>query len=56
MEFIKNLFKDDEKIIGLCGFKNQKMPLSLPNHRYENMFGKTNLVFKTNTKYNFLLS
>ena len=24
MEFLKNLFKDEERIIGLCGFKKEE--------------------------------
>ena len=52
MEFIKNFFKDDEKIIGLCSFKKktQKTYSIYPDFRNLNMF------YATNTKNNFLLS
>ncbi len=52
MEFLKNLFKDDDKVIGLCSFnkKTQKVYTFAPQIK------NTNLFYSTNTKNNFLLS
>ena len=52
MEFIKNLFKEDEKIIGLCGFR-EKSPII---HTYKPELSSIELFYTTNTKNNFLLS
>ncbi len=52
MEFLKNLFKDDEKIVGLCSFRKKKQQIYTFNAQLSNI----NLVYKTNTKNNFLLS
>ena len=52
MEFLKKLLKeDDEKMVGLCGFKKktQRTKTIIPD------FSAKNLVFYTNTKNNFLL-
>lgn len=51
MEFFKNLFKDDEKIIGLCSFK--KKPSKI--YSFEPKFNAIELIYSTNTKNNFLL-
>ena len=60
MEFLKKLFDDDDKIVGLCGFKEKDKKIDLRRYiapqAYNNIFEKTNLVFNTNTKHNFLLS
>lgn len=53
MEFIKNLFKDDEKIIGLCAFKKTAPQTFTFKPKYSNTF---ELFYSTNTKNNFLLS
>ena len=52
MEFIKNLFKDDEKVIGLCSFrkKSTKIYSFCPNKNTVELF------YSTNIKNNFLLS
>jgi len=52
MEFIRNLFKDDEQIVGLSGFKKKQPKIfwSVPD------FTRRDFVFYTNTKNNFLLS
>lgn len=65
MEFIKNLFKDDETIVGLCGFKDKNAQMYIPqtkeeNHApkayYNNLFAQNyNKQYQTNTKNNFLL-
>ena len=52
MEFIKKLFNDDEKIIGLCDFKKK----ACKPYSYMPTFNATKLVYSTNTKNNFLLS
>ena len=62
MEFFKKLFKDDDYIVGLSGFKNECEDLKISRKKssqsYYNIFTpqKQNLVFYTNTKNNFLLS
>lgn len=52
MEFIKSLFKDDEKVIGLCSFKKKttKVYSFTPNTNTVDLF------YSTNIKNNFLLS
>ena len=52
MEFLKKLFNDDEKIVGLCGFK-EKVP---ETYRFDKSPNLPKLVYGTNTKLNFLLS
>ncbi len=52
MEFIKNLFKDDDKVIGLCSFKKKEQKI----YSFTPQFSTINLVYGTNTKNNFLLS
>lgn len=52
MEFIKNLFKEDEKIIGLCGFKKQAQKI----YSFSPKINTAELFYGTNTKNNFLLS
>ena len=52
MDFIKNLFKDDEKIIGLCGFKNAKdSELSV----YIPKFNPSKPIYNFNYEKNFFL-
>ena len=53
MEFLKNLFKDDEKIVGLCGFKKKE---TTKIYSFAPQFNATKLIYSTNTKNNFLLS
>lgn len=53
MEFLKKLFNDDEeKIIGLCGFKKKAPKI----YSFTPTFNATKLIYGTNTKNNFLLS
>lgn len=52
MEFIKNLFKEDEKAIGLCSFKKKEQKI----YSFTPQFNAINLIYSTNTKNNFLLS
>ncbi len=51
MELLKKLFKDDEKVIGLCAFKKQPQKV----YSYEPKFKATKLCYCTNTKNNFFL-
>lgn len=52
MEFLKSLFKNDEKVVGLCAFnkKNNKLQYS-----YTLQFNAQKLIYNTNTKNNFFL-
>ncbi len=52
MEFIKKLFKDDDKVIGLCSFKKKAQK----NYAFTPQFSNATLFYSTNTKNNFLLS
>ncbi len=52
MDFIKKLFNDDDKVIGLCSFK--KKPLVI--HSFNTEFGSDEILFGTNIRNNFLLS
>lgn len=52
MDFIKNLFKEDEKIIGLCGFKKKTPKI----YSFTPQINTVELFYSTNTKNNFLLS
>lgn len=52
MEFIKSLFKDDEKAVGLCSFKKKEQK----TYSFTPQFSAINLIYSTNTKNNFLLS
>lgn len=52
MEFIKKLFKEDDKVIGLCSFRKKTPKI----HTYTTEFSSVKLFYATNTKNNFLLS
>lgn len=52
MNFLKNLFKDDEKVVGLCSFRKKTDKL----YSFSPQFSAIKLVYKTNTKNNFLLT
>lgn len=52
MEFLKKLFKDDDKVIGLCSFKKKAQKV----YTFTPQFSTTKLIYSTNTKNNFLLS
>ena len=43
MEFLKNLFKDDEKVIGLCALKKREKRV----FSFTPAFSETNLIYKT---------
>ncbi|CCY63458.1 unknown [Clostridium sp. CAG:967] len=52
MDFIKKLFKDDDKVIGLCSFKKKQSKI----YTFSPQFNAAKLIYSTNTKNNFLLS
>lgn len=52
MEFIKNLFKDEDKAVGLCSFKKKEQKI----YTFTPKFSTVELIYSTNTKNNFLLS
>ena len=51
MELLKKLFKDDDKVVGLCAFQKKKKRRNFSNFT----FSGQKLVFYTNTRNNFLL-
>ncbi len=53
MEFLKNLFKDDEKIIGLCAFKKRERTVYSFTPAFSS---ETNLIYKTNYSQNIFLN
>ena len=58
MDFLKNLFKDDDSIIGLSGFKDftPKIKAGQKPQNYYNIFTRDEKIYSTDTKKNFLLS
>ena len=52
MEFLKKLFKDDDKVIGLCSFRKKTPKI----YSFTTDFSAAKLIYNTNTKNNFLLS
>jgi len=52
MEFLKSLFKDDEKIVGLCAFNKKNNRVLNPNTP---QFSTQKLIYSTNIKNNFFL-
>ena len=52
MEFIKNLFKEEDKAIGLCSFKQKEQKI----YTFTPKYSTVTLIYSTNTKNNFLLS
>lgn len=53
MEFFKNFYREDDKIIGLCAFKKKKASIS--NFDFERKFGATKLVYDTKMRANMFL-
>lgn len=52
MELLKRLFRDDDKVIGLCAFKKrEKKPLS-----FTPQFSSTRLVYGTKYNKNFFVN
>lgn len=52
MEFLKNLFKNEEKVVGLCAFNKKNGKVS---YSYTPQFNAQKLIYNTNTKNNFFL-
>ena len=52
MDFLKNLFKEEDKAIGLCKFRKQPAKI----YTFRPQFNSVELFYSTNTKNNFLLS
>lgn len=50
MEFIKKLFKDEEKIIGLCAFKKEES-----KRTYIPEFNPSKYIYNTNYPKNFFM-
>lgn len=51
MELLKKLFKDDEKIIGLCAFKKKEQK----KYSFTPQFSATKLVYNTNYDKNLFV-
>ena len=52
MEFLKNLFKKEERVVGLCEKKKKNGRVS---YTYTPQFNAQKLIYRTNTKDNFFL-
>lgn len=52
MGLLKNLFKDDEKIVGLCAFKKREKKI----FSFTPKFSETQLVYRTNYSKNLFLN
>lgn len=52
MKFLKNLFKEEERAIGLVSFNKKNGRVS---YTYTPQFNATKLIYNTNTKNNFFL-
>ena len=53
MEFFKNFFREDDRVVGLCAFKKRKTQ-NLGNE-FEFKFGATKLLYEPKFKYNFFV-
>ena len=51
MEFLKNLFKDDEKVVGLCAFNKKEAK----RHTFAPKFSTEKLIYSTNYEKNLFL-
>ena len=52
MELLKKLFRDDDKIVGLCAFRKKTEEKI---YSFDAQFKATRLIYTTNTKNNFFL-
>ena len=52
MDLLKKLFRDDDKIVGLCAFRKKTEEKI---YSFEPQFKATRLIYTTNTKNNFFL-
>ena len=50
MEFFKNFYKDDDKIIGLCAFKKKKVHSAKTDKGFD--FGALKLVYEPKAQSN----
>ena len=53
MEFFRNFYKDDDKIIGLCAFRKRKPAAS--NFEFERKFGASKLIYEPKMRANMFL-
>jgi len=51
MEFLKNFFKDDDKVVGLCAFTKKTYVNSKED--YMPKFNATKFLYEPKIKYNF---
>ncbi len=52
MEFLKRLFKNEERVVGLCSLNKKN---SRVFYTYTPQFNAQKLIYRTNTKDNFFL-
>ncbi len=52
MEFLKKLFKNEERVVGLCSLNKKNGRVS---YTYTPQFNAQKLIYRTNTKDNFFL-
>lgn len=52
MDFIKKLFNDDDKVVGLCSFRKKTQKI----YSFTPEYSTGEILFYTNTRNNFLLS
>ena len=53
MDFFKNFYREDDKVVGLCAFK--KRQLFNFGYEFEPKFGATKFLYEPKTKNNFFL-
>ena len=53
MEFFKNFFREDDRVVGLCAFK-KKQRVSLSDE-FVQKFGATKLLYEPKVKYTFFM-
>ena len=54
MEFLKNFFREDDRVVGLCAFK-KKSSKNLNTEQLEFRFNATKLLYEPKIKYNFFM-
>ena len=53
MEFFKNFFREDDRVVGLCAFK--KKQYSDTGNEFAAKFNATKLLYEPKVKYNFFM-
>ena len=53
MDFFKNFFREDDRVVGLCAFK--KKQYKSIGKEFESKFGATKLLYEPKAKYNFFM-